>query len=147
MKSVLRGAWCVGILLIVACGDMGSGYTAEQIMAIQQGTPVNAVLTAFPVTYAPTRPSSVGIGGVEQPAVQAQWTVEAATRVAGEGTRVSDAATRGAGDATRVSVELTQDAAVFENELASANIQLQAEQELTGLQVTLAIRGAQSETS
>ncbi len=132
----MRGAWGVGVLLLVACGGMGSGYSAEQITAIQQGTPYAVVLTALPVT--PGAAAYVGIGGVEPPAVQAAWTVEAATRVAGEGTRQSEAATRGAAEATLVSVQITQDAAAFANELASANIQLQAEQELTGLQVTLA---------
>lgn len=136
-----KAYWCIGILvmLLVGCDSLGSGYTAEQIAAIQQGTPVSVALTAFPVTYAPTRPvpASVGTGG-ESAAANAQATLIAVTRIAGEQTRAIEDATRNAGDATRVSVALTQDAAAFQNELASANIQLAAEQQLTGLQVTLA---------
>lgn len=122
---------------------MGSGYSAEQITAIQQGTPYAVVLTSLPVTPGGVTPVAaanvvnVGTGGVE-PAVQAQMTVEAATRMAGEATRQSDAATRGASEATMVSVQMTQDAAAFEQQMASANIQLQTEQQLSSLQVTLA---------
>lgn len=125
------------LLLMVGCGNMGSGYTEEQIHAIQQGTPVVAVLTAFPVTYAPTRPASVGVGG-ESAATNAQATLNAVTRMAGEQTRVVEDATRNAGDATRVSASLTRDAVAFQNEQASVNIQLAAEEQLTNLQVILA---------
>lgn len=142
MKS--RAYWyfvLVGIV-VAACDSLGSGYTPQQITAIQQGTPVAAVLTAFPVTYPPTPVSNVGTGGVSNAAANAQATIDAATRIAGDATRIASDATRFSISATEVSISQTKDAMLFQQQVAAANVQLSAEQQMTNLRLTVAAKEA-----
>ncbi len=126
------------LLLMVGCGDMGSGYTQDQITAIQQGTPVAAVLTAFPVTYAPARPMPVDAGVGGSAAANAHATIIAVTRAAADAASIRAEATQGAIDATRVSVSLTQDAAAFQAQQDAVSIDLTTKAQLAALEIALA---------